>query len=555
MKYKKYLSYIFTIIVISLIFVFSIIFALVNINNNKMYSGISIKGVDISGLTKDEAINTLNEFLSKKLSDDIILKKDDFEISINPEQIDLKINIEKAVNEAYNIGRSGNIVKNNYEIIGSFFSKRNIDAEISYNTEMLEKLVSELNSKIPNALEESSYYIEGNTLIISKGKSGNIINKDDLINKIDKEIKSDFITDKLNVIKQTYIEISVEEKTVGAINIEKIHEEIYKEAKNAYINESPFEVHPHVEGVDFAIGMEEVYKILEKDQAEYEIPLKIVKPAITTDKLGAKAFPNLIATYSTKFDASNKDRSTNLELAMEKINNTVVMPGSVFSYNKVVGARTIAAGYKEAPIYQGGKVVDGLGGGICQISSTLYNSVLYANLEIVERSNHRFLTSYVSAGRDATVAYGSIDFKFKNTRKYPIKITCAIKSGIAQIDIYGIKEENEYEVIIQTKVTDTINYETVYEEDASKEIGTETVKQKGANGCKSETYKILKQNGAVVSKTILSKDSYSAMQRIIVKGTKNAKKEEATNEIIKQDSNEVVNNTTENTINTTNKTE
>lgn len=98
------------------------------------------------------------------------------------------------------------------------------------------------------------------------------------------------------------------------------------------------------------------------------------------------------------------------------------MPGETFSYNQTVGERTIAAGYKEAGAYAGGKVVQDVGGGICQTSSTLYNAALLANLEIVDRSNHQFLTSYVDASRDATVAWGSIDFQFKNTRTYPIKI-------------------------------------------------------------------------------------------------------------------------------------
>ena len=96
------------------------------------------------------------------------------------------------------------------------------------------------------------------------------------------------------------------------------------------------------------------------------------------------------------------------------------MPGETFSYNKTVGARTIKAGYKEAPVYMGGKVVDGIGGGICQVSSTLYNAILEANLEIVSRKNHYFITSYVSASRDATVSYGNIDFKWNrkpNTKR------------------------------------------------------------------------------------------------------------------------------------------
>ena len=137
-------------------------------------------------------------------------------------------------------------------------------------------------------------------------------------------------------------------------------------------------------------------------------------------------------------------RTTNLKLAAGKIDGTVLLPGEVFSYNNVVGERTISAGYKDAAIYLNGQVVDGLGGGICQISTTLFNAVLFSNLEIVELYNHQFVPSYATAGRDATVVYGLTDFKFKNTRTYAIKIKAGVSNGIATISIYGIKEENEY---------------------------------------------------------------------------------------------------------------
>ena len=201
--------------------------------------------------------------------------------------------------------------------------------------------------------------------------------------------------------------------------------------------------------------------------------------------IGTEAFPDLLSSYSTKYAASNRDRTTNLILAANKINGTVLMPGETFSYNKVVGARTIAAGYKEAPIYVNGEVVDGLGGGICQITSTLYNAVVYANLEVTERSNHQFVPSYVTASRDATVVYGAIDFQFKNNRNYPIKIVCSVSGGIAQFQIFGLKQDDDYEVQI-------VSYET----------------GRTSTAIYSEAYKILKRDGKEVSRELMSKDTY-----------------------------------------------
>jgi len=248
--------------------------------------------------------------------------------------------------------------------------------------------------------------------------------------------------------------------------------------------------------------------------------LKITVPEITVSELGTEAFPDLLSTFNTKYYVANVNRTKNLELSASKINGTILAPGEVFSYNKVVGERTIAAGFKNAAVFENGKVVDGLGGGICQISSTLYNSVLLANLEIVYRTNHGFLTSYLKAGLDATVVYGAIDFQFKNNRNYPIKIVTSVNGGIARVDIYGVKENSDYRVEIQSNVLSTTPYTTKYIDDPTLEVGKEVVDQVGTNGCKSITYKLLYKDGALVSKTTISTDTYSPMQKIVRRGTK-----------------------------------
>ena len=225
--------------------------------------------------------------------------------------------------------------------------------------------------------------------------------------------------------------------------VNELYNKVYREPVDAYYETEPFKLYPEVDGIKFAISLEEAEKIIsDKTKEEYIIPLTITKANKTVNDIGTEAFPYEISKYSTKYDVSNTNRSQNLKLASDKINGTVLMPGEEFSYNQVVGKRTVEAGYKNAKIYSNGQVVDGLGGGICQISSTLYNAVLLADLEITERRNHYFKTSYVPAGRDATVVWGSIDFKFKNTRSYPIKIEAKVSSGIAEFKIFGIKYES-----------------------------------------------------------------------------------------------------------------
>ena len=163
---------------------------------------------------------------------------------------------------------------------------------------------------------------------------------------------------------------------------------------------------------------------------------------------------------------------------------------------------------------------------------------MFANLKVTERFNHQFVTSYVPAGRDATVAYGSKDFKFINNRKYPIQININIANGIAKIDIYGIKEDSVYDVSIDVETISSIPFDTKYETDNTMPSGTEKIKQRGVNGVIVNSYKVIKQSGIIISKELISKDKYNALDKVIVKGTKNMETVETLNDAENAESNE-----------------
>ena len=519
---KKVIIICSIIAIIIVIAILSTIFALINSKNEKMLNGISINGISVSGKDKDEVKEILSEKIEAKKTEDLVVKLDakteegaEYKGVISFEQLQLNYKLDEAIEKAYNIGRDSNIFVNNFNIVKTFFAKNNIEIPYEYNEEELNKQIDTINGQIPGAVIESSYDIDEDKkeLVITKGKEGLEVDPELLKQEVENEIK--------NVESgKKEINLSTKNKEPNQINLDKIYSEIHTEPQNAYYTQNPFTLYPHVDGIDFAISMEEAKKIVEENKEEYIIPLKITHPEITTDKIGSEGFPDLLAEFSTNYNPGAKDRTTNLRLASNKINNTVVLPGETFSYNKVVGKRTTEAGYKEAPSYAGGKVVNDIGGGICQITSTLYNAVVLANLDIVSRSNHQFVPSYVKAGRDATVVYGAIDFKFKNTRKYPIKIKSTVSGGVARVQIYGMKEETEYEVKIETKITGSIPMKTVYEDDPTLEKGKEKVEQKGHNGTYSEAYKVVYLNGKVVSRTLLSKDKYNQMSTIIKRGTK-----------------------------------
>ncbi|MDO5555932.1 MAG: VanW family protein [Clostridia bacterium] len=506
-KQKKVMILIISVSILLVLMIICTGFSLLNINNKKMLSGVSIDGLDVKGLTEEGAIQKLTEEKQEILNKDIICKVDEFEYSIKPSQIEIEYNIKKAVKSAYDVGRSSNIFVNNFNIIKAMLLGTDIPIDYTYNEQLLDEIVSDIASKVPNAVINTDYYIEDAKLIITKGTPGNSIDKGKTKNEIIDNIKN-------NINKEILLDLIQVEP--NQIDIDKIYSEIYTEPKDAYYTKEPFEIFPHVNGVNFDI--EAARELLKEEKDVYIIELIIKEPEITTNEIGTEAFPDLLSSFSTKYDASNVPRTTNLKLAMQKLDGVVVNSGEEFSYNKTLGKRTAEAGYREAGGYAGGRVVQTLAGGICQISSTLYDAIVYANLEVTERHNHMFLAGYVGAGKDATVVYGAYDLKFKNTRKYPIMLKTTIGGGVAKIDVYGIKEEVEYEIEISTKILSYIPFSVKYETDNSLAPGAEKVVQKGMNGAKSITYKIVKLNGAQISSTVLSTDTYDPMHKIIKRG-------------------------------------
>ena len=516
-KGKKIIYSIATILVVLFLIISAfILFAVINSKSNKIIKGVLINNIDVSNLTKNQAFEKINNNIEKDEFKNIKLKYEDYELELVPEQIELEYNIAEAVNEAYKIGRDSNLLFNNINILKTMIIKDNIEMPVTINEEKYNEVVNNIQSNITGAVEESSYIIEGENLIITRGKRGLKVNSDELKNQI---INTQH---KISKTEMEEIHIPVIESDPKEIDIEKIYNEIYTEAKDAYYVEEPFEVFPHVLGVDFNISIEEAKHIISEKQDQYTIPLKITTPTVTTDQLGTKAFPNLLGRYTTYYSSSSSNRKYNIARAAGSINGKTVMPGEVFSYNKAIGNPSQANGYRLATGFAGGKHVDSYGGGVCQVSSTLYNAVLYANLDIISRSNHSLPVGYVPPSRDATVYYGAVDFKFKNTRNYPIKIVTYASGSALTIEIYGRKEENEYEVVIESWAISSIAPTIKYIENPNLPQGTENVISKGANGYKSVAYKTLKQNGVVISKTLLSSDIYGAEVREIEIGTQSS---------------------------------
>ena len=481
-------------------------FSLLNIGSTNIINNVYINSISVSSLSNEEARNKISPLLKEKLEKEILIKFEDYETSILPAEINFSYDISSALEEAYSLGRTGNIITNNFRILISLFKRTNINAPIKYDSAKLDNVIENMSLEIPNLVVNPSYYVSNNELILTKGTTGNELDKNST-----KQIILSAITDGME-----HITLPVNSIEPEKIDIEKIHDDIYSEPKNASITKNPYSISIEEKGVDFAISIDDAKSLIENSESDsISIPLVYTNAEITVADLGEDIFTNTISTCTTKYDTTNTNRATNLEIATSKINGTVLAPGEVFSFNKVVGERTTKNGFKEAIIYADGELDYGIGGGICQISSTLYNSVLLANLEIVERKNHSMTVSYLPIGCDATVSYGSVDFKFKNSRSYPIKISATVNTGVITISVCGIKEENEYDVDIVVETTQKEDFPITYEHSSSIPKGTEFIKQTGKYGYKCSTYRVLYQNGKLISKTLLSTDTYKPQKQIV----------------------------------------
>lgn len=463
------------ILVILVVIIFSIIFSLMNANNKNIIQGVYINNIDVSNLSENEAMEILEQKLNDNEKNYIIVKYNNYTRNIKLQDINGKFNIEDAVNNACNIGKDKDIIQNNYKILSTMIFKNKIEANFTYDEELLQKMINEISLEIPGMAINSSYIIDGDNLIIKNGTEGLKIQESTFTKDLIKAFSSD----------TKEFEIKTEQCNRKEIDIEKIYKEVYKKPINAYYTTNPHEIHKEETGVDFAITLQEAKNILSENKEEYIIPLKKIQPQIKVSDLDADAFPDLLSTFTTKYGTGDVNRNINIALAAKSINSVVLMPGETFSYNDLIGECSTKTGYKAATIYMNGELSTGIGGGICQVSTTLYNTVLRANLEIVERRNHSLGVTYVPSGQDAMVSIGTQDFKFKNNREYPIKVVAYVGTGSVTCQIYGLKQDTEYEVKLYSR--------TISKTDKKYKV---------------ETYKILCLNGAEVSRTWLSTDTY-----------------------------------------------
>ena len=510
---KKPIFILIAVVLVIVIVIFSVGFGIANLSNDKILNGVVIANVDVSNMTKEEAIQAVNSVYAESTARTIILNYGDFSFEISSDDIGFGYtNAEELVEQGYEYGRNGNIFQNNMTVLKSYMNTENrIQTEEKIDFDKLKMAVEDAIPEENIFVKDDYYEVSGDKLLLTKGVEGKKIDYTTLGDKVLEALKT----------REMNVEIPVVISTPVSLDIDEVYARVHKEPIDASYKEgATFEVINEVNGLDFDKEEAKSLYIALKPGETAKVDLKVTEPKIKVADLGDVLFKTLIATYTSKYDISDKNRVTNLEIAANRCNNTVLYPGDEFSYNKALGHRTTANGYKMGNSFAGGKVVQTIGGGICQVSSTLYNAVLRAGLTITDRTAHGMYVQYVPQSTDATVVDNAIDFKFRNDRKYPVKIVTTCENGVMTASIYGVKEVDEPTIDIETKILETIEYTTQKQNDSSMKKGTTKVVQNPVNGYVSEAYKVYYKNGKEISRELISKDKYIPTNEIIKVGTK-----------------------------------
>ena len=303
--------------------------------------------------------------------------------------------------------------------------------------------------------------------------------------------------------------------------IESLSKDINVSMKNASIKieSSNIKIQKDEEGANLEVdeSLNNAIKDLEKGNTSINLVVEKIQPDVKEESL--ENVDTILGTYSTKFNSSVSGRSHNVALAAKSTSDVLLMPGESFSYNDHTGTRTISNGYKNAPVIVQGVVQEGIGGGVCQVSSTLYNAVLYAGLEIESIKNHSIPSSYVPKGRDATVSDGAIDFIFKNNLKYPVYIKNSVYGNTLTCTIYGSNEDKQKIEILTN--TDSVSEAPIKKvDDPTLPKGEEKQLESGRNGYTVSTYRIYKDNnGNILKKEKVYVSYYPKKQGVVAVGT------------------------------------
>ena len=479
-----------------------------------VFPGVTMAGEELGGLSREELSGNLPT--QELLQGEISLTANGADLGTSPqEQLGAYIDREALTDEIWSVGREeGSLgwLKNGLTMLkGRLGAGTELEPRISgYDQSALRRVSAEAAALFDREPVNGSYSLSREGLFATKPADGQRIVQEELV-----EVLSELEG------ASGEVEAPWEVVPAQALDLNAVAQELNAEPSPARYDIAQGKV------VDGEVGVR-----LDPEAASFvmesalpgetvELPAEVVYPTMTAQELEAVLFRDVLSTTTTNVSGSSA-RKGNVKLAGAAVNGTILNDGDIFDYNQVVGKRTTERGFGEAATYVNGETVNTVGGGICQVSSTIYLATLLANLEIVERYNHRFYPGYITLGMDATVSWGGPEFRFKNNTGYPIRIDVSYANSKLTVTVVGTKVDDTYVKMTYEQLS-TTSYETEYVNDPTLPYGTQRQKQNGYTGREVVSYRnVYKGDGTLISSKMEAKSSYKSRNQIILVGTAGA---------------------------------
>lgn len=543
----------------------------------RVHYGVHVAGVDLGRLTAREATYKLETLVEKAATEPVILVHGSNRWPILPADFGVRIDVESTVADALALTRSGSLFKDLYARLSLYLKKHDMPLRGDIDEQRLDQLIGMIAEKLDQPPVNADLEFQGEDIIIIESKDGLVVDREALASQIRQVLLSLHATE-INIPMVPKAPAVRSADTTGAIEAARLmisapvelrsgektwtfSSETIKKLLDFTVQEeagverlvprvSPKKARPFLDDVARAVRVEPKKATWETDgQVATLIPavvgkeldleatcaaltaaamrrtdrtaaavLKDLRPERTTEEAKAMGIERALASYTTEFSGS-PNRIANIQRAAQLINGTLVAPGEVFSFNKTVGQRTEERGFKTAPVITPeGRLQDDLGGGICQVATTLFNAAFFAGLEIVERANHTLYIDHYPMGRDAAVSWGSPDLKFRNDTAHWILIKSHADNDSVRFVIYGTPDGRKvtyytsdwYDIVKKTEKR--VKTDELY-------VGETRVKDYGQDGRSCHVVRTVTRDGKVIHKDTFY-STYPMVPRLVEEGTK-----------------------------------
>ena len=478
-----------------------------------IFPGVRMGECDLSGMDRAEARSALEKAYGDSAIDAVIdIQAGDQLFTLSADECGLVYDIPASIDQAYAYGRQGGFIYRARQYWSTRRDPQQMELVTVLDRNVLQARVDEVAAAVEQPMAPSSYSYADGVISLDKGQTGYSLDKEHLYAALDNKLRTADFTPMEAVRKEAHPQALNAAVIAAAVNCDVVQTTLDLEADptGGTVREGTLGVNVTESALNAAIASANRHETVQ---------CTLTQPDYTAAEYKALLFRDVLGQCTTDFNPGNKGRTTNVLLATDFCNGIILMPGQVFSYNDSVGPRTYERGFKDATVYVGNSAEDGVGGGICQVSSTIYYAALRADLKIVERYAHSRMVTYVPLGEDATVAWGSKDFKFENNTPFPMKVVTSHKTNTLTVKLYGTQTQNKTVKIETTQLSKT-PFEVVYELDETLPLGTEEVKSNGYTGYKTESWRVVYIDGVEVSRTLENKSTYKKYDKVILHNPK-----------------------------------